>query len=56
MLVHRRARRHGVGAALLAAAERHALAAGRLVPDTDTASAERLYIRTGWVRVGEIPA
>jgi GNAT superfamily N-acetyltransferase len=58
MLVHRRARGHGVGAALLAAAERHALAAGRtvLVLDTATAEAERLYARGGWIRVGEIPA
>ncbi len=58
MLGHRRARRHGVGAALLAAAEHHALAAGRTVLVLDTASgdAERLYARAGWVRVGEIPA
>jgi GNAT superfamily N-acetyltransferase len=58
MLVHRRARRLGAGAALLAAAERHALAAGRtvLVLDTGTPEAARLYLRAGWVRVGEIPA
>jgi GNAT superfamily N-acetyltransferase len=58
MLVHRRARRLGVGAALLAAAEHHALAAGRtvLVLDTATPDAERLYTRAGWVRVGEIPS
>lgn len=58
MLVHRRARRRGVGAALLEAAERHALAAGRtlLVLDTVTGSdADRLYTRQGWQRVGEIP-
>jgi len=59
MLVHRRARRLGVGAALLAAAERAALDAGRtlLVLDTVTnTDAYRLYTRQGWQRVGEIPS
>ncbi len=57
MLVHRRARRHGVGAALLAAAEQCALSAGRtlLVLDTASDDAERLYARQGWQRVGVIP-
>jgi GNAT superfamily N-acetyltransferase len=57
MLVHRRARRLGVGAAVLAAAERAAMAAGRtlLVLDTASAEAERLYERGGWRRVGTIP-
>lgn len=58
MLVHRRVRRQGVGAALLAAAERSALSAGKtlLVLDTVTgADAERLYARQGWQRCGEIP-
>jgi GNAT superfamily N-acetyltransferase len=58
MLVHRRARRLGVGAALLAAAERVALDAGKtvLVLDTVTDSdGYRLYSRQGWQRVGEIP-
>ena len=58
MLVHRRARRQGVGAALLAAAEAHALRIGRtlLVLDTVTGGdAERLYARQGWQRCGEIP-
>ena len=57
MLVHRRARRRGVGAALLQAAEAEALAAGRslLVLDTASADAERVYARGGWVRLGEIP-
>ena len=58
MLVHRRARRQGVGAALLAAAERSALGAGKtlLVLDTVTgADGERLYVRQGWQRCGEIP-
>jgi GNAT superfamily N-acetyltransferase len=57
MLVRRNARRHGVGALLLAAAERAALAAGRTVLTLDTASpeAERLYERGGWQRVGAVP-
>ena len=56
-LVHRRARRRGVGAALLAAAERSALSAGKtlLVLDTASDDAERLYARHGWQRCGEIP-
>ncbi len=57
MLVHRRARRLGVGAALLEAAERSALQAGRtlLVLDTASDEAERLYVRGGWQRCGKIP-
>jgi GNAT superfamily N-acetyltransferase len=58
MLVHRRARRRGVGATLLAAAERSALGAGKtlLVLDTVTGSdGERLYARQRWLRCGEIP-
>jgi GNAT superfamily N-acetyltransferase len=57
MLVHRRARRHGLGAALLAAAERRALEAGKtlLVLDTASADAERVYVRGGWQRCGEVP-
>jgi GNAT superfamily N-acetyltransferase len=58
MQVHRRARRRGVGAALMRAAEAAARDAGRtlLVLDTVTGSdAERLYSRLGWQRVGEIP-
>ena len=57
MLVHRRARRQGVGEALLQAAEAAALAAGRtlLVLDTASPDAERLYARQGWQRVGEVP-
>jgi GNAT superfamily N-acetyltransferase len=58
MLVHRGARRRGVGAALLAAAEQAARAAGKtlLVLDTVTGSdGYRLYARQGWQRVGEIP-
>jgi GNAT superfamily N-acetyltransferase len=58
MLVHRRARRRGLGAALLQAAEEMASGCGKtlLVLDTTTGSdAERLYVRHGWVRVGTIP-
>jgi len=57
MLVHRRLRRRGVGAALLVAAERSALNAGKtlLVLDTASDDAERLYARQGWQRCGQIP-
>lgn len=57
MLVHRRARRHGCGAALLAAAEQSARELGKslLVLDTASGDAERLYARLGWRRVGAIP-
>ena len=57
MLVHRRARRHGLGAALMRAAEATARECGKtlLVLDTASADAERLYERLGWVRVGVIP-
>jgi GNAT superfamily N-acetyltransferase len=58
MQVHRRARRRGLGEALMRAAEAAAREAGRtlLVLDTVTGSdAERLYTRLGWQRCGEIP-
>ena len=57
MLVMRRARKRGVGAALMDAAEREARAAGKtlLVLDTASAEAERLYARMGWTRLGVIP-
>jgi GNAT superfamily N-acetyltransferase len=57
MLVHRRVRRRGVGAALLAAAEDVARAAGKtlLVLDTASGDAERLYAKLGWQRCGVIP-
>jgi GNAT superfamily N-acetyltransferase len=56
-LVHRRGRNRGIGAALLVAAERHAAEVGRtvLVLDTATPEAERLYVRHGWQRTGDIP-
>lgn len=58
MLVHRRARRQGLGAMLLQAAEATARDCGKtlLVLDAVTdGDAARLYARLGWVRVGDIP-
>jgi GNAT superfamily N-acetyltransferase len=57
MLVHRDARRRGVGDALLRAAEACAREEGRtlLVLDTASAEAARLYERHGWQRVGVVP-
>jgi GNAT superfamily N-acetyltransferase len=57
MLVHRRARQRGLGAALLAAAEQTARDCGKslLVLDTASAEAERLYARAGWQRCGVVP-
>ncbi|HTA30994.1 MAG TPA: GNAT family N-acetyltransferase [Candidatus Cybelea sp.] len=58
MLVHRRARRQGLGAALVRAAETTARECGKtlLVLDTVTdGDGARLYERLGWVRVGDIP-
>ena len=57
MLVHRRARRQGLGEALLRAAEDIARENGKwlLVLDTASGDAERLYARTGWIRVGVVP-
>jgi GNAT superfamily N-acetyltransferase len=57
MLVHRRARRRGLGAALMRAAEDTARACGKSILVLDTASddAERLYVRQGWIAVGTVP-
>jgi GNAT superfamily N-acetyltransferase len=57
MLVHRRARRHGLGAGLMQAAEALARECGKslLVLDTAGGDAERLYERLGWQRCGVIP-
>src|SRR5262249_40805156 len=58
LLVHRRARRRGLGAALMRAAEAVARDCGKtlLVLDAVTGGeAARLYERLGWVRVGDIP-
>lgn len=58
MLVHRRARRQGLGAALMRSAEAMARDCGKtlLVLDAVTdGDAARLYERLGWQRVGSIP-
>lgn len=57
LLVHRRARRHGLGVVLMQAAEVAARGANRslLVLDTSTPEAERLYERLGWQTCGRIP-
>ena len=58
MLVHGRARRAGVGTALMRAAERVAVESGRTLLVLDAVSdgpAAQLYQRLGWTRVGDIP-
>jgi GNAT superfamily N-acetyltransferase len=58
MLVHRSARRLGVGARLMKQLEVEARALGRtlLILDTETGSdAEHLYAHLGWIKVGVIP-
>src|SRR5437667_582553 len=58
MLVHRRARRQGLGAALLRAAEATARECGKTLRVLDAVTGgdgARLYERLGWVRVGDIP-
>jgi ribosomal protein S18 acetylase RimI-like enzyme len=58
LLVHRSARRRGIAQLLMERAEAEARAEGKtlLVLDTVTGdSAERLYERLGWTRVGVIP-
>lgn len=58
LLVHRRARRRGLAAALMSAAEGLARQCGRslLVLDAVTdGDAARLYARLGWTRVGDVP-
>jgi GNAT superfamily N-acetyltransferase len=57
MLVHRSARRRGIGAALMRAAEQAARVRGKtlLVLDTASGDAERLYRRLGWEECGVIP-
>lgn len=58
MLVSRRARRQGIAAKLLAAADHAAREAGKTVLVLDTVTggdAERLYERAGWQRVGVVP-
>ncbi len=58
LIVHRRARRRGLGAELMAAVEREAAEAGfrLLVLDSKRGDAgERLYRRLGWTVAGTIP-
>lgn len=57
LLVHRRARGAGIGQRLMEAVEEAARAQGRrvLVLDTANGTAERLYERLGWQRVGVVP-
>ena len=53
MLVHRRARRQGIGAQLLTAAESAAVRAGRSLLVLDTASARcRAPVRASWLAAG----
>ena len=58
MLVHSSARKHGLGAALLAAIEAAAVEAGKTLLVLDTvpdSPADRLYMRAGWTPIGVIP-
>jgi GNAT superfamily N-acetyltransferase len=57
LLVHRSARSRRIGALLMARAEQEAKGRNRslLVLDTAGNEAERLYVRTGWQRVGVVP-
>jgi GNAT superfamily N-acetyltransferase len=57
LLVHRRARGAGIGRKLMEAVEDAARGQGRrvLVLDTASSTAERLYGRLGWQRVGVVP-
>ncbi len=58
LLVHQRARRHGLGRKLLDAIEKMAVTKGRslLVADTPTGGAgEHLYAAAGYTKVGAIP-
>jgi GNAT superfamily N-acetyltransferase len=57
LLVHRRARGAGIGRRLMEAVEEAARGQGRrvLVLDTASETAERLYERLGWQRVGVVP-
>ena len=59
LLVHRRARKLGLGAALMRAVEAEAGRIGRTLLTLETevgSAAERLYVRLGWTKYGEIPA
>jgi len=58
LLVHRRARNGGIGRRLMEAIEDAAQEHNRtvLVLDTANGTAERLYERLGWQRVGTVPS
>src|SRR6478609_1430039 len=58
LLVHRAARGHGVGAALMAQVEAEARRRGRWLLVLDTVPGEnghRLYLREGWTQTGLVP-
>ena len=57
LLVHRDARGHGIGRALMQAAEERARANRKTVLVLDTASdaAEHIYRSLGWIEVGRVP-
>ena len=58
LLVHRRARRQGIGRALMAEVERRGRSAGFTLLTLDTVRGdpgEQLYTNAGWQRVGVIP-
>ena len=58
LLVHRAARGHGVGAALMAQVEKEASRRGRWLLVLDTVPGEnghRLYLRAGWTQTGLVP-
>ena len=57
MIVHRSARKQGIAAALMVAAEAEALREGKtmLVLDTASDEAERVYRKLGWLECGVIP-
>ena len=58
LLVHRRARGHGVGRALMEQLEHEARADGKTLLILDTVAgraADRLYERLGWTRLGTVP-
>ena len=58
LLVHRAARGHGIGAALMAQVEEEARRRGRWLLVLDTVPGEngyRLYVRAGWIQSGIIP-
>jgi GNAT superfamily N-acetyltransferase len=58
LLVHRMARGHGIGAALMAHVEQEARRHGRWLLVLDTVPGEnghRLYLRAGWTQTGLVP-